>query len=763
MGAFLANFCSIKKSVIQILISITITCNTYSQSFEILTPKTLISDIISDIKVYSEDTILATAWYCDNYRFIYSYDAGKNWINADHFNESIHDFKKLSGTIYLDNKDNIYLADNGDTVNFYKSTDAGQSFNGLINHSAYPDFKNYDIIDFDYKEDIIFLLTKSKEYDVKQRLYKSFDNGISWQFITLNSFSQNRDIEFLNADTGFITLDHQILITENGGNTWNPFFAKKSSLSPIFWNRKLISFEEDFLIGSSYDSMYIFDFRSLGTQIHRLDYNSFYIGNLRFIDDHTIMVNDDSATSAHDQVAMMLTLDLNTFEWDTLFVQNSILYPQRDIVDWDVSGENVLLHFTNPFNLVYSKDLLNTQRNLFSELEGDVIKIVSINENTSYCISEDKRGGFVINGENGAGSLYKSENNGKNWRKLKKFTSEIFDIEFLNESFGAVITKDKSQSFFGTGSLYISTDSGESWNLVLSDSSIYFDVEISATGTIFVTGNDFILKSDDNGQTWQNTNTVMGSSSEIHLINDTLGYFLVHFTSSDIFFSTSSKLFKTENGGLSWNTLRSFGPGVKTIEFPDSKTIYVSLRTQDVMPYGGSYASFDAGQSWEEYSIPSFELMKFVNNEIGFGYLSNYQETNFELHYSIDSGRNWGLIENNCLSIKYFEFGNDSSITFGGHSGLIYRSEDLYALINNSNLFGFDISKTFVLPNPTFGSIQLMVNGYSDYEIYSSQGSLMQKGKIENREIEFNSLKRGVYILKIISEGKELRTRVIKQ
>jgi photosystem II stability/assembly factor-like uncharacterized protein len=68
-------------------------------------------------------------------------------------------------------------------------------------------------------------------------VFKTSDDGATWQGLILNTRANLRDVDFVDASTGFITDDEaNLLKTTNGGNTWTSMSLPKNFYKIQFFN-----------------------------------------------------------------------------------------------------------------------------------------------------------------------------------------------------------------------------------------------------------------------------------------------------------------------------------------------------------------------------------------------------------------------------------------------------------------------------------------------------------------------------------------------
>jgi photosystem II stability/assembly factor-like uncharacterized protein len=233
-------------------------------------------------------------------------------------------------------------------------------------------------------------------------------------------------------------------------------------------------------------------------------------------------------------------------------------------------------------------------------------------------------GSYLINGSemylccysNSVTNLLKSTDSGGNWTPIswpsgslspglfaKSGSNLIVYVQFsgiyTSSNDGAAWTKIKTgnynRAYQGTSAVFIwksdscfrSTDDGNTWNCINSGFPLgtSFQSMISMTtvnGKIFASDGAFgLLVSGDNGTTWTQSNTGLGSNPIVHLVAG---------SGSNMVVSTQTGPYLSRDGGNSWNT----------INFGLSQTITGQLLIHN----NYIYAKYQAGYS----SLVSYQL-----------------------------------------------------------------------------------------------------------------------------------------------------------
>ena len=161
---------------------------------------------------------------------------------------------------------------------------------------------------------------------------------------------------------------------------------------------------------------------------------------------------------------------------------------------------------------------------------------------------------FFINSQTGwaagvKGIFLKTTNSGIIWVRERFQDTTINNISFLNNNTGFICSRK----------IYKTTNSGTNWYQVLNNPSY----QIQVTGnTIYALSKslnvNYINKSTDFGETWNSTSQGSGSNFSFYFVNSETGWF-----------SNSSAVRRTTNGGANWSIQPGTGISALTIFFTD--------------------------------------------------------------------------------------------------------------------------------------------------------------------------------------------------
>lgn len=249
------------------------------------------------------------------------------------------------------------------------------------------------------------------------------------------------------------------------------------------------------------------------------------------------------------------------------------------------------------------------------------------------------------------------------WSELNSPTSmSLVDVEFFDEDFGVTCG--------GISTLMKTENGGETWEELNINVSASFNTVFINNRNEFFTSRKGLYKTTDGGITFNeigNLSSQFGTIFHIHFFSPQTGVIV-----------KGAKVLRTENGGLSWNVVYSGNINATRLEIASNETIYLAGgSTYDSVSFGKLHKSINGGQTWQELDLPlpirNFEIrsIEFINENYGF-----IATTNRNIYKTIDGGVNWTLVASGYVgSIADIHFLNENEgYMISGNS--IYKSTD---------------------------------------------------------------------------------------
>ncbi len=221
--------------------------------------------------------------------------------------------------------------------------------------------------------------------------------------------------------------------------------------------------------------------------------------------------------------------------------------------------------------------------------------------NTMTMYAGTGEGYFNADAARGAG-IFKSTDGGTTWTQLSSTTNSFFN--YVNK----VFVNSSGTLFAATnGGLRRSTDGGATWTSIYA--ARCFDIEQAANGHLYAAHNGLLRKSTDGGVSWSNLTTpITFSRAEIACAPSDANYLYVLCEESNVV----KGILKSTNGGTSWISLpepNDADPGIPASDFSRSQAWYdlsiaVSYTNRDLLFVGGIdlFRSTNGGSSWQQVS-----------------------------------------------------------------------------------------------------------------------------------------------------------------
>jgi photosystem II stability/assembly factor-like uncharacterized protein len=378
------------------------------------------------------------------------------------------------------------------------------------------------------------------------------------------------------------------------------------------------------------------------------------------------------------------------------------------------------LHGIEQVNLL-KKEKGGPDLNLTWELEGPLNIGGRINVVTPLFQGSDTLFAGTANG-----GVFRTFDGGLNW------TSIFDDFTFLSIGAITVDPNNNQRIFVGTGDrnfgggsyigdgLYVSEDLGNNWiNTGLSQvgiiSSVIVDDQNSDNLLVGALGSGFekntergVYRSTDGGSTWVNTLFVSDSSGVCEMVADPTNssviyacfFNRVNLATRSVARGLDSKIYKSIDGGVSWNQLTNGLPSTEhsrvgiAVSASNPNRLY-AVYVGDTYNVSEIYRSDDAGANWTGINANSGNNGLDQSALGGFGwyfgriYVNPLNENHIILpgvdqYESYDAGVNWALNvpiwwTYEVHADKHALIFQDANTIIIGTDGGMYKTEDLGA------------------------------------------------------------------------------------
>jgi photosystem II stability/assembly factor-like uncharacterized protein len=230
--------------------------------------------------------------------------------------------------------------------------------------------------------------------------------------------------------------------------------------------------------------------------------------------------------------------------------------------------------------------------------------------------------------------IFRSENGGESWRWMSKSVPDLSALSVL-------VGENQSYVLAGTNDgLYLTDDEGENWHQVQTFNGIRINHLVSDPSNSQIiyaaAGTTGVFKSEDGGNSWQQTST--GLRSGIPFTNIAVD----PSNSSTLFVTTDNDfIYKSVNGGANWQQVRL---GLTSRRF---SSIAISPENPELIIAGsldgGVFMSENAGINWirsEDVTDPVLSI-SFDSSDGQIIYIG----TSAGIHISTNSGQVWSAYE----------------------------------------------------------------------------------------------------------------------
>ncbi|RPJ73701.1 MAG: hypothetical protein EHM20_11825, partial [Alphaproteobacteria bacterium] len=340
---------------------------------------------------------------------------------------------------------------------------------------------------------------------------------------------------------------------------------------------------------------------------------------------------DFSVTVEHGLVPFQVKftdLSKGTVEhWDWHFGDDDVSYgeknPEHAYMKKGVYSVSLEIQNRYHSDIVVKKDLIKVDEPVITSWEkisdgstGKTNDIFFITDKIFFYVNDDAE---VMKTTDGGKHWVDS---GNNWLEyeMRQYRQNINSLFFVNKKIGW---------FAGEGSIYRTNDGGDSWRRqndeIDSDNYLIVIFKDSLNGRVF-TDDSFVFKTTNGGETWDFLKSLSPKRYElndIHFLHFNLGWAIVKESPID-YSNYSYKLYKIRNEGLDWVELRkSKDEYFKSFSFVDSLNGYlVSSRSsqKDNKEISLIHKTTDGGINWSvinKSDIMDYRKIYFIDKNTG--------------------------------------------------------------------------------------------------------------------------------------------------
>lgn len=339
--------------------------------------------------------------------------------------------------------------------------------------------------------------------------------------------------------------------------------------------------------------------------------------------------------------------------------------------------------------------------------------------------------------------------------------------------------------------LYRTEYNSNDWEFSGTDNTSISSIAINDIGDMFLGCFGMILKSENQGVTFDTLLQYPGGASQINIDDN-----------GEIWAGRYCMILHSADNGITWDTVLYTVPYEYFIDIAFGNNEEVYAVGQDYsFTAGGFYRSFDNGETWENTGLQGELPFAIAVNSLGHIFVGCGYNGIFR---SVDNGMNWENVKSeiDAYSVIIDESDNIYATHFGDnfwqtrgiyysedggyswdtldHSGLTNRRPKYLYLDNNNYLYavcnyssGHQLFRSYnplvniisndlnnhvsfeIFPNPSIKYIFINTDNeprqQCRYNIYSTNGTLVESSNMSKDKIDVTKLYPGVYILQIIS------------
>lgn len=425
-------------------------------------------------------------------------NAGINWQRYD-----LHGFMYTIRCVNFINSTTGFFSNHTDTL--YKTTNGGINWSAMKMNTN----SNFDLLQFinqntgyayNYKRDTIL---------------KTTNGGLSWIKKIAPGYP-NEDINkfyFINENTGFLINGPNLFKTINGIVTWDTI--SKNDLSYRIEELDFITEKYGWLRAPD-----LFAYRTAngGRNFNKIwdSFNNPELGQLNDID-------------VIDSINCYLLTSKTLYKTVNAGLNWNIIYNSPDTTQFKLikASLNKIIIISNNKIFLSENSGNNWQLNTVPFSNQEIKDLCLINNNV-YVVTK--------NNSSFTSSVYKSSNFGINWQMIYN-NSSLKKIEFLNEHTGFL---------GGDAGLFKTTNAGVNWTNISQQIEIgsnylgSFKFLNESTGWLTLLYHDYVYKTTNSGNNWQQIFLGLGSYKEVDFINENTGWVCSYL---------SNNILKTTNAG----------------------------------------------------------------------------------------------------------------------------------------------------------------------------------------------------------------------
>lgn len=516
------------------------------------------------------------------------------------------------------------------------------------------------------------------------------------------------DVFFVDDNVGVAVGNYgKIVRTTDGGETWNVVpFVGKSNIYSVYFTSNMVGW-----IASNSDNFYKTNDGGLTWSKANLNFSTNYYGfyNLQFTDsNHGWMVgNSTKILRTTDGGATWNESDLATSVRSIFFTSNSIGWAVgyngdvRKTTDGGATWSSVSLGTTNSFSEVFFVNSLNGwitgYNSLYKTTDGGNSWT---NVNGNFPAYTDFKNIFFTDTDNGvlttSVGIWKTTNAGISWSSTISPGIDSKAIFMRSNSKAWIVGRGGriQKGFQGTFQYEWKTTRGEGY-FISSGSGSALDF-VNANVGWASNGRGYLLNTTNGGKVWKPTTLQLVDN--VDFVDENVGYAVVQKSIS----SNQRGIYKSTNGGDSWNLQTDIIGGSGKIQFIDSSVGWATSGASLI------YRTTDGGANWNDSNV-GFSINSFFFLNANTGWVGGY---NGQVSKTTNGGISWSSVSVGLSSSVGYIYFKNASDGYTSDNSTNKRTTDggltWTTLTNNPDNFAFT-SLTFADAN-----VGIALTGYYD-------------------------------------------------
>jgi photosystem II stability/assembly factor-like uncharacterized protein len=371
---------------------------------------------------------------------------------------------------------------------------------------------------------------------------------------------------------------------------------------------------------------------------------------------------------------------------------------------------------------------------------------------SSRAINAEKEGILFVAlyAGSGYGNICRSYDSGMTWEILQVDpTNPNIQVSSMHYSPEGIL-------FIGSnGKIYRSFDDGNSFQQVYSNGGSILNFNFSPSNEIFAVGQTNILRSPDNGITWD----TLYSAENLYFFDIEFGINGELYTVGGVYEAASRGFYRSLDNGITWQNIGITDLMLYSVEVNSEGIIMVGGE-------GGTFTSIDNGLTWNHLNYFVSCPLETDSEDNLYAGQQNFSSC---LLFSSDWGDTWTSLKDSIINPQISQISISPNNTVYVQSYKINNIQhQIFKLIcPNVNVKQYDItSELDIYPNPTKGKLAIWNRTSSQLikvQFYNQLGINVLSVPINDNAIDITNLPPGMYIVKFVTDKNIINRNIIKE